>query len=128
MIRSVNARQLPPPGGHYSHVNIFRDLAFISGQLPIGDTIGVVVGDSFKEQARQVLHNIDLCLQEIGVSRQHLVQLRVFVTDMTHWKDFDALYGEWIGEHRPSRAVVGVSDLHFGALIEVEAVAAIVRG
>jgi enamine deaminase RidA (YjgF/YER057c/UK114 family) len=44
---------------------------------------------------------------------------------MTNWKDFDLVYREWIGDHRPSRAVVGASELHFGALIEVEAMAVI---
>jgi len=123
-IRSVNSSRITPPGGHYSHVSIHGGIAYLSGQLPIGDVPGVVSGKTFKDQTGQVLHNIDMCLQEIGVSRQSLIQLRVFVTDMTNWKDFDVIYSEWIGDHRPSRAVVGVNSLHFGALIEVEAVAA----
>ncbi|MEF2559302.1 RidA family protein, partial [Aurantimonas sp. C2-5-R2] len=53
-----------------------------------------------------------------------LRQVRVYMTDMELWGEFDALYGEWIGEHRPARAVAGVCQLHFGALIEIEATAA----
>ncbi|HEY4193533.1 MAG TPA: RidA family protein [Mesorhizobium sp.] len=124
-IKSVNAEGLSPPGGHYSHVNIAGNLAFLSGQLPI-DPSGKVLSDQpFKDQVQRVLDNIDACLRQIGASRSSLVQIRVFVTDMEHWKDFDILYKEWIGEHRPSRAVVGASELHFGTLIEVEAVAVI---
>jgi len=33
------------------------------------------------------------------------------------------IYADWIGDHRPARAVAGVATLHFGLLIEVEALA-----
>lgn len=122
-IKSINAGELSPPGGHYSHVSVFGSFAFLSGQLPIDRSGKVLTDTPFKEQARQVLANIDACLRQIGVSRQSLIQLRVFVTNMSHWQDFDLIYCEWIGDHRPSRAVVGVSELHFDALIEIEATA-----
>ncbi|ECE6505458.1 RidA family protein, partial [Salmonella enterica subsp. salamae] len=39
------------------------------------------------------------------------------------WPVFNKVYAEWIGEFRPSRAVAGVSELHYGAAVEVEAIA-----
>jgi enamine deaminase RidA (YjgF/YER057c/UK114 family) len=83
---------------------------------------------SFKDQVIQVLDNIDACLRQLNLPRESLVQVRVYVVGMSHWKDFDVIYSKWIGDHRPSRAVVGVNELHFGALLELEAVAAISRG
>ena len=78
---------------------------------------------SFEEQTRLVLQNIDACLAGAGVSRQHLVSVRVYVTDMNQWPTFNKIYGEWIGDFRPSRAVAGVAELHYGFALEVEAIA-----
>ena len=70
-----------------------------------------------------VLLNIDACLAGAGVSRQHLVSVRVYVTDINQWPTFNKIYGEWIGDFRPSRAVAGVAELHYGFALEVEAIA-----
>jgi len=126
-IKTVNAEDLSFPGGHYSHVNVVGDLAFLSGQLPLDKSGKVHADKSFKEQVVQVLDNIDACLRQLNTPRESLVQVRVYVVGMEHWKDFDVIYSSWIGKHRPSRAVVGVSELHFGALLEVEAVALVAR-
>jgi 2-iminobutanoate/2-iminopropanoate deaminase len=64
-------------------------------------------------------------LQAAGATTADLVQVRVYVTDIAHWPEFDAVYAQWIGAHRPARAVVPVPALHFGFLVEVEAVAAL---
>jgi enamine deaminase RidA (YjgF/YER057c/UK114 family) len=52
-----------------------------------------------------------------------LLQVRVYLTDIDQWGAFNTLYAEWAGAHRPARAVVPVPALHFGLMIEVEAVA-----
>ena len=36
---------------------------------------------------------------------------------------FNEVYAEFLGEHRPARTVVPVSALHYGSLIEIEAIA-----
>jgi 2-iminobutanoate/2-iminopropanoate deaminase len=122
-IETLNARDLPKPGGHYSHICTYNGITFIAGQLPI-DADGRAKADKpFTEQTRQVLDNIDACLREAGLSRRSILQVRVFITDMNKWGEFDGVYSEWIGEHRPARIVAGVSDLHFGSLVEIEVVA-----
>lgn len=58
------------------------------------------------------------------VDLNDLVQVRVYITDIEHWPAFNKIYSDWIGSARPARAVVPVAELHFGFLIEIEAVAA----
>ncbi|MRT55169.1 RidA family protein [Enterobacteriaceae bacterium RIT693] len=118
-----NIEHAPAPVGHYSHTTTAGGLVFISGQLPITTEGDPRCDASFEDQARLVLQNIDACLRCVGVTKQHLVSVRVYITDISFWPLFDNIYAEWIGEHRPSRAVAGVSQLHYGAAIEVEAVA-----
>jgi 2-iminobutanoate/2-iminopropanoate deaminase len=124
-IACINATDLTPPAGHYSHVCVANGFAFISGQLPI-DLAGNPLTDvPFETQAKLVLHNIDACLQAAGVTRERLVQVRVFVSDIGQWPIFNKLYSEWIGSHKPARAVAESSSLHYGSAVEVEAVALI---
>lgn len=100
-----------------------RGFVFISGQLPITPHGEKKAGASFEEQTRQVLENVDACLKGAGVSRQHLVSVRVYVTDINQWPTFNDIYAEWIGDFRPSRVVAGVAELHYGSALEVEALA-----
>jgi 2-iminobutanoate/2-iminopropanoate deaminase len=118
-----NIEHVPAPVGHYSHTTIAGGLVFISGQLPVAADGSPRCDAPFEEQARLVLQNIESCLGCAGVTKQHLVSVRVYITDINLWPLFNKIYAEWIGEHRPSRAVAGVSQLHYGAALEVEAVA-----
>lgn len=119
----TNASDLSPPRGHYSHTVTANGFVFVSGQLPT-DSQGNVHADApFTEQAERVLANLEACLSASGVGRQQLVQVRVYIADMDNWPVFNQIYANWIGEFRPARAVAGVSELHFGAGIEIEATA-----
>ncbi|MEJ7647470.1 MAG: RidA family protein [Nakamurella sp.] len=125
-IESAAAISPRPPAGHYSPTFVVGDLVFISGQLPI-DRDGVPLADRpFAEQVAQVLENVRICLSSRGLTPRHLAQVRVYVSDIERWPEFDGLYARWIGDHRPARAVVPVPVLHHGVALEIEAVASAV--
>jgi 2-iminobutanoate/2-iminopropanoate deaminase len=95
----------------------------VSGQLPIARD-GTRLNDApFAEQAQQVLDNVAQALAGGGSSVEKLLQVRVYVTDIASWPEFNAIYAQWAGTARPARAVVPVPQLHYGFKIEVEAVA-----
>jgi 2-iminobutanoate/2-iminopropanoate deaminase len=119
---------LAPPGGHYSHAVVAGGLVFVSGQLPITRDGEKLHTAPFDVQARQVLANVEVALVAAGSSIAQLAQVRVYVTDIANWPAFNAIYAEWAGASRPARAVVPVPQLHFGFMIEVEAVAALKAG
>lgn len=122
-ISCANSSAVTPPVGHYSHVCVAAGLVFISGQLPIQPDGTVLIGSSFEEQSAQVLANLEACLACAGVGKENLVQVRVYVTDIERWPLFNEIYAVWMGTHRPARAVAGVSQLHFGLAVELEAIA-----
>ncbi|WP_405386312.1 RidA family protein [Streptomyces sp. NBC_01102] len=123
-IQLRDSADLVPPRGHYAHTATHAGVVYVSGQLPVTPE-GVAITDApFAVQARQTLDNLDNCLVAAGTSRDRLLAVTVYVSNMADWPEFDALYAEWIGAHRPSRAVAGVSRLHYGAAVEVQAVAA----
>ena len=124
-VQTLSSDELAAPGGHYSHAVVAGGFVFVSGQLPIDAQGTKLVDASFAEQTQQVLANVAAALRAAGSSPQRLVQVRVYVTDIAMWPEFNTLYASWIGAHRPARAVVPVPQLHFGLKIEIEAVAVV---
>jgi reactive intermediate/imine deaminase len=122
-VRSVNPGGNAAPGGHYSHGTVANGFVFVSGQLPVTATGEKLVNASFADQARQVLANVEAVLKACGSSVERLVQVRVYVDTVENWPEFNAIYAQWAGNSRPSRAVVPTGPLHFGLKVEVEAVA-----
>ena len=122
-IRTTNPANMAAPGGHYSHAVAGGAFVFVSGQLPIAPD-GTKLNEAlFAAQARQVLDNVANALAGAGSGINKLVQVRVYVTDIASWPEFNAIYAQWAGDARPARAVVPVPQLHYGFKIEVEAVA-----
>lgn len=114
-----------PPGGHYSHCCTAGGLVFISGQLPITKEGIKLAHASFEHQAKQVLDNINECLISANTTRKMLVQIRVYIINVNDWPIFDKIYANWIGDHKPARAVLNVPQLHYDVAIEAEAVAVV---
>jgi reactive intermediate/imine deaminase len=121
--RVDNPAGLATPGGHYSHVAVANGFVFVSGQLPI-DANGRKLTDApFEAQAEQVLANLAAALAGAGSSIAQLVQVRVYLADITQWPSFNSIYARWAGDARPARAIVPAGSLHFGLQIEIEATA-----
>ena len=122
------SRGLITARGHCSHVAVHAGVAYISGQLPLDPAGAPLLDQPFDVQVQQVLGNLDDCLDTAGSSREQLLSVTVYVTDIDQWPAFDAAYAQWVGAHRPSRAVACVAGLHYGAAIAVQAVATVGPG
>ena len=109
--------------GHYSPGVISNGLLFVSGQLSIDPDTRKVPDGGIEEHTYLALDNLDRVLKEAGVSRSSVVQCRIYVSDIDDWDKVNVIYSEFFGEHKPARIVVPVSRLHFGCLIEIEAIA-----
>jgi 2-iminobutanoate/2-iminopropanoate deaminase len=122
-IALTNPQNIAAPGGHYSHSVSANGFVFVSGQLPIATDGTKLHGASFENQAHQVLDNVARTLVAAGSDISQLVQVRVYITDMQLWPNFNKIYAAWAGAARPARAVVPVPELHYGFKLEVEAIA-----
>lgn len=109
--------------GHYSPGIISNGMLYISGQLSIDPDTRKVPEGGIEEHAKLALNNVDRVLKEAGLSRNNVVQCRVYVSDIDQWDIVNQVYAEFFGEHKPGRIVVPVGKLHFGCLVEIEAIA-----
>jgi 2-iminobutanoate/2-iminopropanoate deaminase len=120
-IELITAPGLPVPGGHYSHATRAGNLICVSGQLPVRAD-GTHTGDRpFEEQAEQVLSNLRAVLEGAGAGLKDCMEVTVYLVGVDHWKTFNEIYARHFGDWKPARAVVPVTALHYGYLVEVAA-------
>lgn len=124
-IKPVLTPNAPSPGGHYSQAIVHNGLVYVSGQLPIDPQTGEKKLGPIEEQTEQVLFNIREILLAAGSDLNHVLKMTVYVSDISLWGKVNEVYARVLGEHRPARAIVPVKELHYGFLIEIDAVAAI---
>jgi len=116
--------ELAQPGGHYSHAARFGDLLFTAGQLGIRPGGAHTADLSFEDQARQALENMIGAVRAGGGAPSTILKVTAYIVGVENWPRFNAVYAEVMGDHRPARTVVPVPELHYGYLVEVDAVAA----
>ena len=109
------------PSGHYSPYAVHNDMIFISGQLPFDTQRNMP--DGIMGQTRQVLQNLLWVLTDAGSSISNVLQMRIYLSNIDDWDAVNIIYAEFFGAHKPARCVVPTGPLHYGALIEIEAVA-----
>jgi 2-iminobutanoate/2-iminopropanoate deaminase len=121
----ISSEQVAPPGGHYSHAIVHDGIVYVSGQLGRGPGMTDSEAGDIEAQTRRCLGNIEAILRAAGSDLQQLLKVTIFVSDVSMWPSVNAIYAQILGSHRPARAVVPTRELHFGALIEIEAIAAV---
>lgn len=118
----ITSQKLPAPGGHYSQGVVAGGLLFVSGQLPFDPATGTfAVG--IDAQFMQAMANVEAVLLAAHASLADLVNVQIFITDVEQWPIVNAHYANVMGSHRPARAIIPCGRLHYGALVEITAIA-----
>ena len=126
-MKLVSTLGAPTARGHYSQAVVHGGLVYVAGQLPIVPGEPERQLTAFEDQAHRVLDNVAAILAEAGSGLDLVVKSTVYIADIAHWPAFNVIYAEKMGGHRPARTVVPVAQLHYGFLVEMDAIAA-VRG
>ena len=124
-MKVISTQKAPAAIGPYSQALQIGNLVYTSGQIPIDPTTGKFAEGGIKEQTRQSLLNVKVILEEAGLTMKNVVKTIVFIADMNDFADMNAIYAEFFSEPYPARSAVAVKTLPKGALVEIEAVAAL---
>lgn len=108
---------------HYSSAVVHEGIVYVSGQLPMDPDKGVPVEGSIEAHARQALQNLLDVLHAAGSSKEKVLRTTAYIPDVTMWGKVNEVYAEFFGDHKPARTVVPSTELHYGCLIEIDAVA-----
>ncbi|EID15570.1 RidA family protein [Mycolicibacterium phlei] len=88
--------------------------------IAVSGTVGA--GDDIAAQARDALKRIEAALHEAGATLSDVVRTRMYVTDISRWRELGAVHAEFFGDIRPATSMVEVSALIApGLLVEIEA-------
>jgi 2-iminobutanoate/2-iminopropanoate deaminase len=121
---AVSTKRAPSPRGFYSQAVRAGSFLFVSGQLPL-DEDGQLVGKLAAEQTTKALENVRAILEAGDATLADLVQVVIYVSDVSYWPEINDVYETLLSgaSPPPARAVVPVKDLHYGAKVEIQAVA-----
>lgn len=124
-MKFIETKNAPKAIGPYSQAVKFERFLFLSGQIPINPENNEIVSGNFKEEVMQVLKNIEEILKAEGCRRCDILKTTVFLKDLSLFQEFNEIYAEFFGEHKPARSTIEVSRLPKDVRIEIEAIAQI---
>ncbi|MTB53289.1 RidA family protein [Lewinella sp. W8] len=122
-MKIIQHPDIPKPAGHYSPVIEHQGVLYVSGQLPRHPDGSMP--EDIEAQTRLAMDKIRSLLRAANSDLDHLLQVRIYIPDVSLWGDVNTVYADIMGGHRPARCVVPSRELHHGCLIEIEAVAAV---
>lgn len=124
MRKIVSTKAAPAAIGPYSQGNIFGNLIFTSGQIPLDPETGNLIGTTVEEQTEQVLKNVKAILEEAGSSMHNVLKTTVFIKNMNDFAAMNGVYAKYFTEgFYPSRSAVEVARLPKDVLVEIETIA-----
>jgi 2-aminomuconate deaminase len=137
MSESVRTSAAPAPVGAYPHARRVGQLLFLSGVGPrtpgsndipgnVYDSERRLISYDIEAQCRQVCANVRAVLEASGARWEDLVDVTVFLTDMT--RDFAAynrVYAEYFRDAAtaPCRTTLGITALPTPIAIELKCIA-----
>ena len=94
----------------------------VGPHVAVGGTTGAGPVGDIAAQTRDALRRIEIALQQVGAALTDVVRTRMYVTDISRWREVDAVHAQFFGEIRPVATMVEVSALIApDLLVEIEA-------
>jgi 2-iminobutanoate/2-iminopropanoate deaminase len=119
--KAIETDQAPAPVGPYSQAVIAEGVLYCSGQVPLDPESGELVPGSIGDQALRCLESLDAICKKAGVRLSDAARIGIYLTDMAHFGEVNAVYAEFLSEPFPVRTTIGVAELPKGALVEMDA-------
>jgi enamine deaminase RidA (YjgF/YER057c/UK114 family) len=105
----MTSRRNVSSGSHYEAMVGYSRAVRTGPYVVVAGTTGT--GENITAQARDALRRIEIALQEVGASLSDVVRTRMFVTDISRWRDVGAVHAEVFGDVGPVTTMVEVSAL-----------------
>jgi 2-iminobutanoate/2-iminopropanoate deaminase len=98
-------------------------LIFLSGQIH-ADKGGKIIEGTIEDRFGVVMGNVKEVLATAGLTIDDIVQVKIYLTDLTELPALNETYKKYFNHPFPARTALGVSKLPLGASLEIEIVAA----
>lgn len=94
-----------PVVGYSRAVRVGRSVS-VAGTTAAAAGGGAVGGDDIAEQTREALRRIAAALEQAGAGLQDVVRTRMFVTDISRWREVGQAHGEVFSLIRPATSML----------------------
>ena len=125
-MKKIFTDKAPAAIGPYSQAMAVGNLLYTSGQIPINPASGNIEATDITGQTEQVCKNLLAVLEAAGACADSVVKTTCFISDMADFAAFNEVYARYFPSC-PARSCVAVKALPKGSLVEVEAIAEIVK-
>ncbi|MDT5148068.1 MAG: hypothetical protein QOC58_2713 [Mycobacterium sp.] len=115
-------RRLVSSGSDFESLVGYSRAVRVGPHIAVAGTTGAGPAGDIAAQTRDALRRIDIALREAGAALTDVVRTRIYVTDISRWREVGAVHAEVFGEIRPAATMVEVSALIAPELlVEIEA-------
>ena len=107
----------------FSHAVEVDGWVLVTGQMPNDPTDEAApLPPTVEEQTRNVMRNLSIVLDSLGLGLEHVVMARVYLTHFREdYERMNAVYRSYFAEGRlPARTCIGVTGLALDARIEID--------
>nr|WP_298927300.1 RidA family protein [uncultured Allomuricauda sp.] len=124
MKKIINTPNAPAPIGPYNQAVLIKDTLYISGQIPIDPSTGVLIEGDIKKETRQSMENLKAILSEANMTFEDVVKTSIFIKDMHQFSEINEVYGVYFNaETAPARETVEVANLPKFVNVEISMIA-----
>jgi len=126
-IKQISGLSLDDPPGWATPAIRVGDFIFLKGFIGTDPATGRLA-DTVEGQVRFIFQSIKTALEPHGANLEDVVQMTMYFTNrMAHWPILDRVRREIFKKEPPTSTGVGVTQLHMGADLEIDAIAVISR-
>lgn len=111
IVETSTPANTPKPIGPYNHIARVGPFISIGGTAGVDPRTGQLAGSDVYAQAMQILRSFQVMLESVGSDLTQVIHINVFLKDMRDFEEMNRAYVEMMGDHRPARTVIGVSEL-----------------
>lgn len=118
----VHSDRAPAAIGPYSQAVRCGRTVYLSGQIPLDPVSMQLVDGDIAQQSRRVFENLRAVCEAAGGSLAQIARLGIYLTDLAHFAQVNAVMQEYFEAPYPARSTIGVAALPRGAQVEVDAI------
>lgn len=115
------SRILVSSGSDFESMVGYSRAVRIGPHIVVAGTTGPGPADDIGAQTREALRRIEVALNQAGATLRDVIRTRIYVTDISRWREVAAVHSEVFGQVRPAATMVEVAALIApDLLVEIE--------
>lgn len=118
----IHTEHAPAAIGPYSQAVRVGQTVYLSGQIPLVPSTGILLEGNIEAQTRQVFENMKAVCAASGGRLSDIARVGIYVTDLADFAVVNAVMAEYFQAPFPARSTIQVSALPKGANVEVDAI------